>query len=140
MLARCNGSKENSISIADIGGAFYDNQGMMVTRGVLTGMRIVPSAAFNLLSLTRMTLDGWALSGNDKGLRLVKNGKVIKFDIPVRTSDGVIYCTYFKRDDTNEITAVGINSKGLKLDYVEAHQLLAHANADDVRATANHLG
>jgi len=63
---------------------------------------------YNLLSVTKYMKEGWKLTGSDTEMTLAKGEVVLKFDIlTTKTSQGTLYCAYFKRNavDTATIAA-----------------------------------
>ena len=77
---------------------------MKVTGGMQTEMKdvtYVPSARYNLFSITKMMKAGWLLSGNmNEGLVLTMPNQPhiqIRFDEKVYTTKGVLFAAKFKR-------------------------------------------
>ena len=102
----------------------------------MTDVNVVPTSAFNLLSVSKMLKQGWSLSGNKQGLTLSKNKARFTFDIVINTPQGVIFAMYLKRD--SEVTGVAADvpvQKTLK----QAHKQLGHSGTDSVRKTAKRL-
>jgi hypothetical protein len=56
---------------------------------------IIPKSHYNLISLTKLMEEGHKVIGTKKdGLSVKKGGRVIKFDIRVKTPKGVLWCAY----------------------------------------------
>jgi hypothetical protein len=82
---------------------------------------------------------GWILQGSkDIGIKLTKNGQELVFDIPIRTTEGVLWCVNMKRlDPISELEAeVSLTSISIN----KAHSLLGHMNEEYTRKSANYLG
>jgi hypothetical protein len=63
----------------------------------LTEVTMLPKAAFNLFSLTKMIKKDWILHGNDDMIWLEKDDKKVKFDIKIKTSRGALLGMNVKR-------------------------------------------
>ncbi|MGH7955289.1 MAG: reverse transcriptase domain-containing protein [Gloeomargaritales cyanobacterium] len=132
-----NGSNEKTAKYGNVHGTVCDKMGMVIESATLTNVAHVPSAKFNLFSLSRMQLDGWQLHGNADAIWITKGNKKVVFDVKISTASGAVYCMYFKRGNelanvmTDRTTAISVN---------EAHDKLGHAHEDAIRATAKALG
>ena len=57
---------------------------------------------FNLLSITKLLLKGWTMTGSHpNGIVLTNGGKTIHFNIGVRTKYGILYVVKLERRNTN---------------------------------------
>jgi hypothetical protein len=88
------------------------------------------------------------------GLSVEKRGQVIKFDIRVETSKGVLWCAYIQRpEDKGEVAAGMSDNKGdnqpnknvklnpaIKMSIDRAHAILRHSSEGKTRETATALG
>jgi hypothetical protein len=92
-----NGTHEAAKGVGNIYGMATDKCGNDVGPVVLTEVTLLPTAAFNLFSLTKMIEKGWILHGNDDMIWLDKGDKTVKFDIKIKTSRGVLFCMNIKR-------------------------------------------
>jgi hypothetical protein len=82
---------------------------------------------------------GWLLQGSKNiGLKLSKDGQELIFDIPIRTTEGVLWCVNMKRlDPISELEAeVNLTSISIK----KAHSLLGHMNEVYTKKSADYLG
>jgi len=133
-----NGSTSDASMIADFTGVICDKNGVEKTRVKLQNVKVVPKNPFNLFSLTKRIEQGWTLKGNQDSIVLEKNGTEIKFDIKIRTKEGVIYAMYLKRDHV-ELAGVGTDAVK-KVNINSAHALCGHTSEEATRATAKALG
>ncbi len=54
---------------------------------------VIPESHYNLMSITKLIEEGHKMIANSKdGIKLEKNGRVIKFDMRVETPKGVLWC------------------------------------------------
>ena len=60
----------------------------------------MPSAKFNLFSITKRLDDGFKLGGDKNFIWIKKGNKKVDFDIKILTPKGAIFATYFKRKST----------------------------------------
>jgi hypothetical protein len=131
-----NGSNERTNKYGDVAGAICDNKGTELKKATLTGVAHVPTAQFNLFSLSRMQLRGWQLHGDSNAIWITKSDQEIRFDMKISTATGAVYCMYFNRGQ--EIANVGTSV--VRMTVNEAHDKLGHSHEDAVRATAKQLG
>jgi hypothetical protein len=96
-----NGSQENAMEIADIVGTICDKQGNELVIGKMTDVTVLPTAKFNLFSVTQMLKKGWELRGNDQAMSIVNGDKEVRFDIQIPTPKGMLFAMYVKRCDEN---------------------------------------
>ena len=92
----------------------------------------------NLVSLTRLLMNGWKVTkGDNTGITVGnKNGSEIKFDIVVPTVCGAIFACRFRRDA--DIGAVSTDA-GTTMNIEKAHRLLGHGDEESTWETAKHL-
>mmetsp|Transcript_16953 Transcript_16953/g.18308 ORF Transcript_16953/g.18308 Transcript_16953/m.18308 type:complete len:113 (-) Transcript_16953:85-423(-) len=86
-------------------------------------------------------LKGWKLEGyTTMGLRLSKEGKSVKFDLPIYTSKGALFTLHAKQiDPRTDSTVHEVSCFNCKYTYQQAHQLLGHTNEEFTRVTAKYL-
>ena len=108
----------------------------------LTKMRYNFKANLNLLSLTKLLMNGWEVSGDADAIVMRKGSAQICFDIVIKTERGAIFATYIKYRNAPELQGGMLVQEGSKMDVEKAYYLLGHCNEDTTRATANakHLG
>ena len=139
-------------SEVDIPGIYCDKDGEEQFTLKLQNVDIIPESHYNVISLTRLMEEGHSITGNKKtGITASKGNQEIKFDIRVEIPKGVLWCTYFKRNDSeNEVAMEASDVIGnsapvkdvteiksiLKLNIDQAHAILRHANEDTTRKTA----
>ena len=61
----------------------------------LTDVTHLPNGKFNMFSLLKMQMNGWALHGNDKKIWITKGENIITFDI-IPTNKGLLFAMYFR--------------------------------------------
>ena len=110
---------------------------------VLQDVNVVPTAKYNLFSVTKRTKEGWELQGNKEALVLKKGNKIVKFDIILNSEKGLLYCGYFKRRNTVGerafVTADG-NEKRAPISVSLAHQITGHMGEEATRAAVKEMG
>ena len=106
----------------DLLGIFVNNDGTLGLRGTLMEVNYSPKMNFNLLSLMRLLRNGWSItSGDETGIKVMKDGNVIAFDIMIPTSLGCIFACRFVRG--TELSTASTKS-GVKMSILKAHGLL----------------
>jgi hypothetical protein len=123
-----NKTVEKAQVIGDLPGTICDKHGNMKSKTVLQDVAYIPTAGYNLFSVTKLMDNGWDLSGDNKtGIVLSKDDKKVVFDIRIPTPKGVLFAMYHKR--AVEVGNVGKDG-GLKLTYEQAHDKLGHCSGD----------
>ena len=57
---------------------------------------------FNLFSVTNILINGWYIGGDGKEICQRKNEQTIKFDINIKTKEGIIFSVYVNRELTTQ--------------------------------------
>jgi len=127
-------------SEVDIPGIICDKYGNEVQEVTLRKCRYNPNANFNLLSLTKLLMDGWKMTGDNNAIVMRKGDCEIRFDIVIKTETGAIYAAYIKRRNAPELQGGMVVKEGSRMSVEKAHDLLVHSHEDATRATAKHLG
>ena len=87
----------------DLPGMYCDKNGNNQFAVKLRDVDVIPESHYNLISVTKLMEEGHKVSGNKKdGLSVEKGGRVIKFDIRVKTPKGVLWCAYIRRPESKE--------------------------------------
>ena len=122
----------------DIAGQFIGKDGSAGMKGTLTEVNFNDKYNFNLVSLTRLLMNGWKVTqGDNIGITVGnKSGNEIKFDIVIPTVRGAIFACRFRRDA--DIGAVSTDA-GTTMNIEKADRLLVHGDEESTRETANHL-
>jgi hypothetical protein len=68
-----NGSNERTTKYDDVDGAICDNKGTEIKKVALAGVAHVPTAQFNLFSLSHMQLRGWQLHVDRNSIWITKD-------------------------------------------------------------------
>ena len=134
-----NGESVTTKKYGNITGMWKDKHGkaQMMNKSKLQEVAHSPGTVFNLLSVTKMTSQGWILRGNEKAITLEKNGVVLNFDIKVRTPKGMVYCAQFERE--TELCNASA-TRNAKVSIGLLHQQLCHCGEDIARKTAKVMG
>jgi len=91
-----DGETSRCASQVDLPGIKCDKHGNELQHVTLKKMRYNPKANFNLLSLTKLLMDGWTMNGDAKEIVMRKGSTQIRFDIVIKTERGAIFATYIK--------------------------------------------
>ena len=91
-----NGNKEDAAEIGDLKGTWCNKHGEHQATVKLTDVTFLPTASYNLFSLTRMQKKGWILGGDDESIWLTKDNAKLEFDIKIPTKKGMLFCAYIK--------------------------------------------
>jgi len=97
----------------------------------------MPTAKFNLFSITQMINKGWKLEGNSELITIRKGNFVICFDVKISTPKGVLYGTKLIR--RQEFCGV-VESSKTKLSYQEAHAKLGHISINETKRISKSFG
>ena len=129
------------VSTFDFKATITDRYGYEKETAIFNNFKYVPSAKYTLVAINKYMLKGWKLDGDaTMGLRLSKGDKSVCFDLPIYTSEGVLFTLHAKRiDPRTDSTEHEIVCLNCKYTYRQAHRLLGHTNEEFTRATAKHL-
>ena len=118
-----------------------DQFGQELSRITLTNASCSKSNNFNLFSIGQYLINRWKLSGNSKGLELIKGKKKIRFDIIMRTKKGALYCVLMKREirSADQKVAAALGS-GTQMPLTQAHVMPGHPSFEAKQAMAHNLG
>ena len=133
-----NGTSEKVVKMGQLKGIICDKKGKELQPAKLDRVKVCPTQAFNLFSLTRMMKNGWKLQGNDQMIWITKGDMKITFDIKINTPEGALYCMYLKRNI--EMSAAAIATTKRQMTKKQAHDLLSHACEAETVKTAKYLG
>ena len=84
----------------DIPVEYQSSDGMQIVHAELEIVQVNPKFNFNLFVLGKLLIKGWKMTGGLNRITLTKNACIIKFNIKVRTVNGVLFCARFKRRNT----------------------------------------
>ena len=114
-------------SSIDVPGRFLEKDGSPGMRACLTDVSFNEGLNFNLMSLSRMLVQGWKISsGNATGIHIQKGENKIKFDIVIPTAKGAIIACRFIRD--SDITATSTET-GVLMGIEKAHTVRSTINS-----------
>jgi hypothetical protein len=88
---------ETASMIGEVPGMMCDHHGNQVGPVRLGEVKLLPNGKYNLFSVTKLMKNGWSMSGDKTGMRLVKDGMKIVFDIVIPTKEGILYAMYMQR-------------------------------------------
>ena len=123
------GKAVEALNTMDIAGQFYGKDGSAGMKGTLTDVNYNNKYNFNLVSLTRLLMNGWKVTtGDNRGITVGnKDGNEIKFDIVIPTVRGAIFACRFIRDA--DIGAVSTDA-GTTMNIEKVHRLLGHGDEE----------
>jgi hypothetical protein len=139
-----NGQSKSGSQIGDIPGTVCDKTGTTVSSATIQAALYLPSAMYNLFSITKLQREGWSLHGDEKCLRLTKGSATITFDILIPTAKGMLYAMYHQHgtEVANAGTTAGNGPQDTKktlMSIAKAHDLLGHKSEDTTRRNAKAL-
>jgi hypothetical protein len=108
-----NGENLKPKHVGTIKGVVCDKQGMEKHHVVLQDVCVLPNGKFNLFSTSKLQKKGWVMYGDDKKVRLTKDGHEILFDIVIDTDQGRLYGMCLKR--TVEVANVSTMANALPM-------------------------
>jgi hypothetical protein len=82
---------------------------------------------------------GWKLEGDATGLKLKKNGNIIKFNIKIPTPMGVVYAIRIKRREEMVMTGSDSRNEPKKINLSKAHQKLGHISIAETKRIGKSL-
>ena len=134
-----SGKAVEAISTMNLPGQFIGKDGSSGMKATLTDVNYNPKYNFNLMSLTRLLMNGWRITRGDKTGITIRNvnESEITFDIVILTVRGAIFACRFIRDA--DINAVSTDV-GVRMNIEKAHRLLGHGDEESTRHTAKQLG
>jgi len=69
--------------------------------------------------------NGWKMSGDEKAIKITKNGRDIMFNIDECTMTGIVYCLYLKHITIELALSASVTNRRA-WSMIEAHALLGH--------------
>jgi hypothetical protein len=130
-----NGMIEDSTEVGTLPGVLCDQYGNELERLAIENVSYLPTANFNLFSITQMTAKGWILGGNDKCIWIEKGQRKVVFDMMIPTPRGVIHAMYFNRG--TEVSGTATDKTTMTIQ--QAHERVGHPSKDATRKTAKEL-
>ena len=132
------GQAVKATSSIDVPGYFLGKDGKPGLRARLDDVSYNNRLNFNLMSLTRMLINGWRVTKGDKtGIQIAKGDHVIDFNIVIPTPKGAVFACRFIRD--TDLAAVSTEGQ-VRMNINKAHALLGHGDDNSTRQTAKALG
>ena len=118
---------------------FIGKDGSSGMKATLMEVNYNPKYNFNLLSLTRLLMNGWRITSGDKTGITIKNvnESEITFDIVILTVCGAIFACRFIQDADINAASTDV---GVRLNIEKAHRLLGHGDKELTQHTAKQLG
>ena len=121
--------------------AEFDFKGMITDRyrygqqALFKNFKYIPNAPYTLVAIGKYLLIGWRVEGNKTmGLRLSKADWRVTFDLPVYTTEGVLFTMYVKRQNPEtERSDFEVSCFNCRYTYQQAHRLLGHTNEEYTR-------
>jgi len=114
-----NGTQEKTIVQGTIKGNIVNKNGVKLGVAMLTDVSYAPTLKFNLCSLSKLMVNGWKMEGDASCITMKKKGRVLIFDIVVRTTTGLVFCMYLERVN-NEFSFSTITNR-VPWSLLEAH-------------------
>ena len=92
-----SGKSMEAMNTMDLPGQFLGKDGSLGTKPTLTEVNYNDKYNFNLLSLTRLLMNGWSITRGDNTRITIESEsvKVINFDIVILTVHGAIFACRF---------------------------------------------
>jgi hypothetical protein len=139
------GDRKNNVAnkIFELPGTVTDSSGNELREVQMKNVLHVPTAMFNLFSLTKQQKDGWTLHGDKQATWIMKGENKIVFNIRIRTSEGLVFAVNINRKVAEEVNAVGTDQKKKmvkKITVQHAHDTLGHVNDKMCRKICATLG
>ena len=132
-----NGSEEEVKEIVDIKGKLFNKNTQNWDNVTIQDVSIMPTAKFNLFSVTQMFKKGWKMEGDEESIRLTKGEMTINFDIKIPTPKGFLYGLYITR--RQEICGIATSSNRT-MPLMEAHSKLGHISISETKRISKQLG
>ena len=134
-----SGKAVEAISTMNLPGQFIGKDGSSGMKATLTDVNYNPKYNFNLMSLTRLLMNGWRITRGDKTGITIRNvnESEITFDIVILTVRGAIFACRFIRDADINAASTDV---GVRLNIEKVHRLLGHGDEESTRHTAKQLG
>ena len=121
-----------------IPGWFLGKDGSPGVKACLKDVSFNKGLNFNLMSMSRMLVNGWEIvSGNANGIQIKKGDNTIDFNIVIPTPRGAVFACRFMRGTD---VAASSTETGVRMGIQKAHGLLGHGDENSTRLTAEELG
>ena len=85
MSVGIEGEASKCVSQVDLPGILCEKKGNEKDPVTFKSMRYNPKANFNIISLTKLIMDGWIMTGDKNGIVMRKGNKEIRFNIVIKT-------------------------------------------------------
>ena len=132
------GQAVKATSSIDVSGYFLGKDGKPGLKACLKDASFNAMLNFNLMSLTRMLVNGWRVTkGDETGIQIAKGDHVIDFNIVIPTPKGAVFACRFIRN--TDLAAVSTEGQ-VRMNINKAHALLGHGDENTTRQTAKALG
>jgi len=133
-----NGTQEKTVMQGTIKGNIVNKNGVKMGVAMLTDLSYAPTMKFNLCSLSKLMVNGWKMEGYANSITMKKQGRVLNFDIVVRTTTRLVFCMYLERMN-NEFSFSTLTNR-IPWSLLEVHERLGHPNKDATRDMVKGLG
>ncbi|KAL7560674.1 hypothetical protein ACA910_001356 [Epithemia clementina (nom. ined.)] len=130
-----NNIVKKATQVCDLQGKKCDNTGQAEFNLTLKDVALIPTAAFNLFSVTKLQLQGWKLGGNKESIWLEQGRKRINFDIKIKTPEGCVFAMYVARGNGE----MGNVAKEQTLTIQQAHNKFGHVGGEKTKKIAKAL-
>jgi hypothetical protein len=141
-----DGTNNTAKAIFDVSGVMTNKYGNTIWELKLQNVMYVPTAAYNMVSLTARLKDGWKLNGEDEKIWIAKGHDKVVFDICIETKWGLVFAINIKQNkQLDELSAVGPDGetkppRQKKLSIQHAHDCLVMWMRKPVERHVRHLG
>jgi hypothetical protein len=125
-----NGEKMKVDRIGDIPCEICDQNGKALNIALLTDVTVTKTSPYNLFSITKMMELGWTLGGDvGSGIKMTKGNQVLKFDIPIKTTKGVVYAMCINRITASQVLPEAFKCK--EIEYKKKFELTQSVLPDE---------
>ncbi len=131
-----NGAIETASIIGTLPGTVCDQFGNRMMKTAITDVTYLPTATYNLFSLTQMMTKGWVMGNDTESIWITKGHNKVTFDLKIPTPTGMIYAMYFSRDTEIAGTIQDKTIKPMTMTIQQAHERLGHGSEVATRRTA----
>ena len=112
------------------------------TEGVIHGVHLIPGAPFTLISGTKLLTLGYKVSGDHNGMTFTKGDHKLKFNMKVKSPDGMLLCARLTRtaNEVGGVASTAPNKPTKTVSIQRAHEELGHMDEEATRKAAKQLG
>eukprot|EP00957_Ditylum_brightwellii_P069079 5243943-Ditylum_brightwellii.AAC.1 len=116
--------------IADLEMLVCNRTGNGLFKLFMQNIKYCKNNQYNLFNLIKRMKNRLLLHGYNDAVKITKGGHKMRFDICIKTKEGIIFAAYMKRVPIIEVANAGANAAVMCMNVNCMHKLLGHTDID----------